>query len=167
MMRRVDREDWNRRYAGAEFMWTADPNRFLAAEVAELPPGRALDLACGEGRNAVWLAEHGWEVTGVDFSEAGLGKGAKLAEERQVSVDWMLADLLDGYGGPKDPALPFTPEDIAGELAPLSIERAERVRRPVVSPLGEVYAIDALVRATKVDGAEETLGDACRMPQAS
>jgi 2-polyprenyl-3-methyl-5-hydroxy-6-metoxy-1,4-benzoquinol methylase len=66
------REDWNARYAASELLWTAEPNRLFAAEIAGLEPGRALDLACGEGRNAVWLAEQGWRVTAVDFSDVAL-----------------------------------------------------------------------------------------------
>ena len=89
-------EDWNRRYAGSELLWTAQPNRFLVAEAAGLPPGRALDLACGEGRNAVWLAEQGWQVTGVDFSDVAIRKAEQLAEARGVTVAWAQADLL-GY----------------------------------------------------------------------
>ena len=58
-------------------------------------PGRALDLACGEGRNAVWLAERGWDVIGVDFADAGLAKAERLAAERSVEVEWVLADVLD------------------------------------------------------------------------
>jgi SAM-dependent methyltransferase len=89
------REDWNRRYAEREFLWTAEPNRFLVAEAADLAPGRALDLGCGEGRNAVWLAERGWQVTAVDFSDVGLMTARRLAASRGVAVDWVLADLLD------------------------------------------------------------------------
>ena len=89
-------EDWNRRYAGSELLWTAQPNRFLVAEAAGLPPGRALDLACGEGRNAVWLAEQGWQVTGVDFSDVAIRKAEQLAEARGITVAWAQADLL-GY----------------------------------------------------------------------
>jgi SAM-dependent methyltransferase len=89
------REDWNRRYAAKELLWSAEPNRRFAADVEPLPAGRALDLGCGEGRNAVWLAERGWEVTGVDFSEVALGKAERLAARRGVEVDWVLADLRD------------------------------------------------------------------------
>ena len=64
----------------------AQTNRFLVDETATLPPGRALDLACGEGRNAVWLAERGWPVTGVDFSEVGLDKAGGLASARRAST---------------------------------------------------------------------------------
>ncbi len=91
----MGRDEWNRRYTGSELLWTAQPNRFLVAGVADAAPGRALDLACGEGRNAVWLAEQGWQVTGVDFSEVALKKARRLAEGRRVNVEWMQADLLD------------------------------------------------------------------------
>ena len=87
--------DWNERYTGRELVWTAEPNRLFAAEVADLPAGRALDLACGEGRNAVWLAERGWRVTGVDFAAVGLAKARDLAASRGVEVDWVHADLLE------------------------------------------------------------------------
>ena len=89
------REDWNERYAQKELVWTAEPNRRFAAEVDGLEPGRALDLACGEGRNAVWLAERGWRVTGVDFSDVALAKAAELAASRGVEADWVVADILD------------------------------------------------------------------------
>jgi SAM-dependent methyltransferase len=88
-------DDWNRRYAESGLLWSAEPNRFLAAETAELPPGRALDLACGEGRSAVWLAERGWQATGVDFSDVALAKARDLAEKRGVQVELVHADLLD------------------------------------------------------------------------
>jgi len=90
----MDREDWNARYAGSELIWTAEPNRFLVEATASLEPGRALDLAAGEGRNAVWLAERGWHVDAVDFSAVGLDKGRKLAADRAVSVTWIETDLL-------------------------------------------------------------------------
>ena len=89
------RERWNRRYASADPIHsTPVPNRFLVAEVAGLPPGRALDLACGAGRNAVWLAERGWRVTAVDFSDVGLSMARELARARGVSVEWIEADVL-------------------------------------------------------------------------
>jgi SAM-dependent methyltransferase len=92
----MDRDEWDRRYAGAELLWTARPNRFLVAEVEGLAPARVIDLACGEGRNAVWLAERGWEATGVDFSRVALEKAQRLAEARGVGATWIEADLV-GY----------------------------------------------------------------------
>jgi len=89
------REDWNARYAGSELLWTAQPNRLFASEAERLEPGRALDLACGEGRNAVWLAERGWRTTGVDFSDVAIEKAQRLAASRGVEVDWIVADVLE------------------------------------------------------------------------
>jgi len=92
----MDQAAWDERYAGPELVWGAGPNRFVAGELAALPPGRALDLGSGEGRNAIWLAERGWRVTGVDWSAVGLARAAELARRRGVSVQWVQADLL-GY----------------------------------------------------------------------
>jgi SAM-dependent methyltransferase len=85
----VDRHQWDERYGGDELLWTSAPNQFLVSEVAGLPAGSAVDLACGEGRNAVWLAEQGWVVTGVDFSSVGLAKAQRLAQSRHVDVRWV------------------------------------------------------------------------------
>lgn len=85
--------DWDARYSGDDLVWSADPNQFLVSEVAAMEPGRALDLACGEGRNAVWLAELGWNVTAVDFSPVGIDSGRRLADRAGVTVDWLVADL--------------------------------------------------------------------------
>jgi SAM-dependent methyltransferase len=90
----MDRHEWDRRYEGHDLVWTAEPNRFVREAVAGLAPGSALDLACGEGRNAVWLAGRGWTVTGVDFSEVALAKARALAERRGVEgVRLVTADL--------------------------------------------------------------------------
>jgi SAM-dependent methyltransferase len=91
----VRREDWDRRYAGVENLWATRPNRFLVAEVAHLPPGRALDLACGEGQNAIWLATQGWDVTGVDFSRVAIAKARPRAEREGVSSGFVCADLVE------------------------------------------------------------------------
>ena len=88
----MDAADWNARYDTAELIWKGEPNQFLPIEVEGLAPGRALDLACGEGRNAVWLATRGWSVTGVDFSDVGVGKAAALAADNGVSGTWITAD---------------------------------------------------------------------------
>ncbi len=89
----MDSRAWDERYSGDELVWSATPNTFLVAEVADLTPGRVLDLACGEGRNAVWLAEQGWDATGVDFSEVGLDKARRLAQARHVTPRWEHADV--------------------------------------------------------------------------
>jgi SAM-dependent methyltransferase len=89
----MDASDWNARYDTSELIWKGEPNQFLPLEVADLTPGTAVDLACGEGRNAVWLAKQGWTVTGVDFSEVGVEKGRKLASENDVEATWVVADV--------------------------------------------------------------------------
>jgi SAM-dependent methyltransferase len=84
----MDATDWDERYAAGQ-VWSVEPNGWLVDAVGDLPPGRALDLACGEGRNAVWLHGRGWEVTAVDFSQVGLSKGRAAAPE----VRWVCADV--------------------------------------------------------------------------
>jgi SAM-dependent methyltransferase len=91
----MERRDWNRKHAESGRLYGAEPNRFLVAETSGLPPGTALDLACGGGRNAVWLAEQGWSVTGVDYSDVALAQARELASERGVAVELVQADLRD------------------------------------------------------------------------
>ncbi len=91
----MKRADWNRRYTEGDRHATDVPNTFLLAEAAGLTPGRALDLACGAGRNAVWLAEQGWRVTAVDYADAALEIARRRAIEREVDVDWIEADVVD------------------------------------------------------------------------
>lgn len=91
----MDNKVWNERYAGKDLLWSGTANRFLVEVAEPLAAGRALDLGAGEGRNAVWLAERGWQVTAVDFSDVGLAKGRKLADTRGVTAEWVHADLFD------------------------------------------------------------------------
>ena len=196
------REHWNRRYAAADERHASPvPNQFLVAEVGALPPGRALDLGAGAGRNAVWLAERGWRVDAVDFSSAALAIARDLAVSRGVRVDWIeddvvtwapprraydlvcvlylqlpagerravlrhaveatrpggtllvvghdLLNLSEGWGGPSQPDVLFTPGDIAHEIDGLEVEKAERVRRGVEDNGARHDAIDALVTARR------------------
>ena len=89
----MDASAWDERYRGTELVWGAEPNRFLVEEVAGLAPGRALDAACGEGRNALWLAAQGWETAGVDFSEAGVARARSLADQAGLPVTFEVVDL--------------------------------------------------------------------------
>jgi len=81
-----DEQAWDSRYAENEHIWSGKPNEALVAEVSELRPGRALDLGCGEGADAVWLAKQGWDVTAVDISSVALGRAAAHATEAGVRV---------------------------------------------------------------------------------
>ena len=89
----MDRNTWDERYAATPLVWSAGPNQFLEEEAADLAPGRALDVACGEGRNALWLAEQGWRATGVDFSSVAIEKARTLATERGLDAEWVVADV--------------------------------------------------------------------------
>ena len=86
----MDARAWDERYAGTALVWSAGPNQFVEAELADLTPGRALDLACGEGRNARWLAARGWQVVGMDFSAVAIDK----ARQTDDGVDWRVGDAL-------------------------------------------------------------------------
>ena len=90
-----EQSSWDERYAGPGRTWSGRANAVLAAEAADLPPGRAVDLGCGEGGDAIWLAGQGWQVTGIDFSDAGLARAAEHAEAAGVAerIEWRPADL--------------------------------------------------------------------------
>ncbi|WP_406830241.1 class I SAM-dependent methyltransferase [Pedococcus sp. KACC 23699] len=92
---------WDERYAASDRVWSASPNAEVERIVGGWKPdqaahgrrgGRALDLGAGEGRHALWLASLGWQVTAVDFSAVGLGKGEAEASSRGLHVDWVVAD---------------------------------------------------------------------------
>lgn len=91
----MDAHEWDTRYSATETMWSYEPNVFLVPRVEDLEPGRALDLGCGEGRNALWLAAQGWEVTAVDFSQVAVERGRSWAEQRHLDVDFQVADVID------------------------------------------------------------------------
>ena len=122
-------EDWNSRYEGAELVWTIRPNRFLVAEVEGMTPGRALDLACGEGRHAIWLAGLFWEVRAVDFSDVAIAKGRLLAERHAVQVDFEVADLNEYVPEPEsaDLAIVFYLQLPAEERTPIFRKAAAAV----------------------------------------
>jgi SAM-dependent methyltransferase len=89
----MDSGQWDERYRCDKLVWTSTPNQFLVAEAVGLQAGRAVDLACGEGRNSIWLAEQGWKVTGVDFSPVGLAKAKRFADLLGVEVTWVESDV--------------------------------------------------------------------------
>ena len=92
--------EWDARYAEVDRVWSGNPNGTLVTEVAGLRPGRALDVGCGEGADAVWLARHGWDVTALDVSQVALERAALHAEQAGVRVRWVHAGLLDASLAP-------------------------------------------------------------------
>jgi SAM-dependent methyltransferase len=97
-MTMFDQEWFEERYRSAPALWSGRPNPQLVAEIADLPPGTALDVGCGEGADAIWLAERGWRVTGVDFSTTALERATEHAaaagDEVSGRIDWLHADLM-------------------------------------------------------------------------
>ena len=89
----MDRQQWNERYAARERTSLTEPNRLIVEEIGDAAPGRALDLAAGEGRHAVWLASLGWKVVAVDFSAAGLRRARARAEHERHHINFLLADV--------------------------------------------------------------------------
>jgi SAM-dependent methyltransferase len=202
----VDSSIWDERYSGSDLVWSSTPNVWVEQVTAELAPGRVLDLAGGEGRNALWLAERGWQATVVDFSQVALDRVRTLAAERLGAAGRPLtvhADLLTyqpelkafdlvlvvylqivaedrrnvlrraanavatggrllvvahdstnvtaGVGGPQDPGVLYTAEDVSADIAGtgLTVERCETVLRPVPTDDGPRNAIDALLLARR------------------
>jgi SAM-dependent methyltransferase len=168
----MHKDKWNRRYSEKGLSGPGQPSPVLVEVATELSPGRALDLAAGQGRNAFYLAEQGWDTTAVDFSEVAIEKGRMLSRGLELPIHWELRDLADytppqahydfvclfylhmpweeyaeilrraaaavtpggtllvvghdrsniehGSGGPQDPAVLYTPADIAAVLKHLS-----------------------------------------------
>jgi SAM-dependent methyltransferase len=78
----MDSKDWDARYAAVDLVWSAAANQWVEELVSPLTPGRALDVAAGEGRNAIWLVEHGWEAVAADYSAVAIERARRLADER-------------------------------------------------------------------------------------
>lgn len=88
---------WDARYADDQQVWSGNPNGALVDEVAGLRPARALDVGCGEGADAIWLARQGWAVTALDVSSVALERARAAAAEADVTVTWLHAGLVEAY----------------------------------------------------------------------
>lgn len=89
----MDAAFWEEMYRGSDQVFSGNPNGVLVAEVADLPPGQALDVGCGEGADALWLAQRGWQVTAVDISWTALRRAATTGADAAGRVAWTRADL--------------------------------------------------------------------------
>jgi SAM-dependent methyltransferase len=96
-VRPAGQELWDDRYRESERIWSGNPNTVLVREVEGMTPGRALDLGCGEGADAIWLARRGWRVTAVDISGVALERAARNAAEVADRVDWQWHDLGSSF----------------------------------------------------------------------
>lgn len=132
---RGDAREWDRFYIGDGDdtpHWSGQPNPSLVTEASTLHPGRALDVGCGEGGDAIWLASHGWQVTAIDPSRVALGRAQAAARAAGVDVTWIRAGLLalpDG-AGPTTSCRPTTRFCAAGTRTTPS-RRCSEPSRPV------------------------------------
>ncbi|GGM08130.1 class I SAM-dependent methyltransferase [Nakamurella endophytica] len=134
----TEEQAWDRRYLEREQVWSGQPNGALVAEVAGLPPGRVLDVGCGEGADAVWLAARGWDVTGLEVSGVALARAAEHAERAGVSVRWVHSGLVDA-------GLPAKAFDLVSALYPALLRApdraAERALIDAVAPGGRLLVV--------------------------
>src|SRR6266700_3947631 len=87
--------EWNARYSESNgAVWSGRTNGRLVAEVADLDPGRAFDVGCGEGADAIWLAQRGWTVTAIDISDVAIGRAREAAELAGATIEWVCGDAL-------------------------------------------------------------------------
>ena len=89
----MERQNWDERYSAPDRTPRHEPNALVVEELSSTPPGRALELAAGEGRHARWLASRGWEVVAVDFSEAGLRRARQHATDEGLRISFVVADV--------------------------------------------------------------------------
>ena len=132
------RAEWDRRYADRERLWSGKPNGALVTEVAGLTPGRVLDVGCGEGADAVWLASGGWDVTGLEVSGLALERAAGHARDAGVAVRWVHAGLAEA-------ALPPASFDLVSAQYPALLRTpdgaAERALLAAVAPGGVLLVV--------------------------
>ncbi len=189
----MDSRAWDDRYRLADRLWSADPNLFVVDRLGRATPGEGLDVAAGDGRNAIFLAEQGWSMRAVNFSAVAIQRGRSLTtdvvfevadvtayEPGQAfdlvliaylhlpaddmaplvkrSLTWLnpggelfmighdRSNLDDGYGGPQVPEILWDVDETLTWLDDTRVIEALRVRRPVDTEAGPVFALDTLVR---------------------
>jgi len=137
-LRDDERAEWNARYGGSDRIWSGNPNSALVDEVGSLAPGRALDVGCGEGADAIWLASRGWQVTALDVSDVAIERASQAARTVGVEVTWLVTGLLDAR-------LPAGGFDLVSACYPVlrrtPNHAAERVLVAAVAPSGTLLVV--------------------------
>ncbi|KNB53916.1 class I SAM-dependent methyltransferase [Streptomyces caatingaensis] len=133
-------EDFYRRDGRGEHVWSGDPNPLLVRETSSLPAGTALDLGCGEGADAVWLAGRGWRVTAVDVSPTALGRAAARAAASGVAgrVEWRQEDLARSF---PEGAYDLVSTQFLHSPVELPTERILRTAAGAVAPGGVLLVV--------------------------
>jgi SAM-dependent methyltransferase len=150
-----DAAEWDERYGSAPQVWSGEPNGALVAEASDLAPGRALDVGCGEGADAVWLARRGWEVTALDVSRVALDRAASHARDAGVEVTWVHAGLVEA-------GLPTASFDLVSAQYPVLRRTpdavAERLLAELVAPGGTLLVVHHHLRHDAGHGHEHDGG---------
>ncbi|WEO78288.1 methyltransferase domain-containing protein [Cryobacterium sp. SO2] len=141
---------WDERYAGMDKLWSGQPNGVLVSETRELAPGRVLDVGCGEGADALWLAEQGWDVTALDVSQVALDRAAHEADHRGLQVTWLHSGLVEA-------ALPPESFDLVSAQYPALLRTddklAEHALLDAVAPCGVLLIVHHPTPTTAEAGA--------------
>lgn len=132
---------WEQRYRSTERVWSGGVNPRLAEVAADLPAGRALDLGCGEGADALWLAEHGWQVVAVDVSATALRRASKAAAQRKLlaRIDFQRHDLNEDF---PDGAFDLVSAQYLHSPARLDREAVLRRAAERIAPGGVLLIVD-------------------------
>jgi ubiquinone/menaquinone biosynthesis C-methylase UbiE len=135
------KEHWEARYGERERIWSGRVNPWLAGLAEGLQPGRALDLGCGEGADTLWLADHGWDVVGVDISDTALARAADEAARRGVSerVSFVQTNLSEEF---PDGAFDLVSAQFLQSFVYLDRERIFAAAARAVSPGGVLIVVD-------------------------
>jgi SAM-dependent methyltransferase len=141
----MDAKDWDSRYEQTDLRWSRGPNQWIEQITADLPPGRVLDLAAGEGRNAIWLAERGWNATALDFSTVSLERATRIASER-------LGEDASRFSALQADLTTYTPEPRSYDLViVVYLQVASDLRSPVLRAAAEAVAPGGMLVVTAHD----------------
>ena len=130
---------WEQRYADSDRVWSGRPNATLTHVARSLPPGRALDLGCGEGADTIWLATQGWDATGIDISPTAISRAADAARVAGVSARFVAADLATGVAGEGE----FDLVTASFLHSPVTLDRMQALRRAAarIAPGGRLLVV--------------------------
>lgn len=141
------KEFWNERYSDDQFVYGKTPNAFFKQQIDQLNPGKMILPADGEGRNSVYTAKKGWDVTAVDYSKTGKEKALKLADEQSVEIEYHISDLADfDFGAEKYNAAAFIYVHLPRSIIRDVFKNVITSLKPGAKIIVEVYSVNQLGR---------------------
>lgn len=143
---------WDERYTESQQLWSGEPNGALVTEVAGHRPGTVLDVGCGEGADAIWLTQRGWEVTALDVSGVALARAREAAAAAGVDVTWLHSGLLEAD-------LPAGGFDLVSAQYPALLQTpdgdAERALLAAVAPGGTLLFVHHAAFGSQLQGQQQ------------